>query len=64
MPFLFISLLLTASFPANILHYLMFECKDLTVRVKVPLDLFLWCHWQGIGNQDRSSGWGPAEFSS
>ena len=36
------------------------EYKYLTVRGKVPSDLFLWCQWRDVGNQDRCSGWGAS----
>ena len=32
--------------------YLRLEYKDLTVRGKMPSDLFLWCQWRDVGNQD------------
>jgi hypothetical protein len=40
--------------------YLRLEQKDLTVRGKVPSDLFLWRQWGDVSNQDRSRGWGTS----
>jgi hypothetical protein len=39
------------------LVYLRLEYKNLTVCGKVPPDLFLWCQWGDVGNQDRRRGW-------
>ncbi len=36
---------------ASGLVYLRLEYKNLTVRGKVPSDLFLWCQWRDVGNQ-------------
>jgi hypothetical protein len=44
------------------LVYLRLEYKNLTVRRKVPSDLFLWCQWGVVGNQDQHRGGAPAEF--
>jgi hypothetical protein len=34
------------------LVYLRLEHKDLTVRGEVPSNLFLWCQWGDVGDQD------------
>jgi hypothetical protein len=43
--------------PSRGLVYLRLEYKNLTVRGKVPSDLFLWCQRGDVGNQDRRRGW-------
>ena len=47
---------------ASGLVYLRLEYNDLTVRRKMPSDLFLWCQWGDVGNQDRRRGWGTSRI--
>ena len=47
---------------ASSLVYLRFEYKDRSVCGKVSPDLFLWCQWGDIGNQDRRRGRGASRI--
>jgi hypothetical protein len=47
---------------ASGLVYLRLEYKNLTVRGKVPSDLFLWCQWGDVGDQDRRRGWSASRI--